>query len=215
MDLVPTINIAEPSAASLSALDAACADHGFFLLEGHGLDDLIDQTWRATHQFFDSPPEVKESIRRNPDSMLGWFDRELTKRKRDHKEVFDFIDPEIPPEHNPNCWPQGVDGFRETMEQFFDAFAALASRTLELLHHTLGLPQEVAQSHTSMRSTSTVRLNYYPVGGSCSAARARRVEPTWRNCSRLSHRPWSAHPVAARRHWRTPSRIGQARLDRY
>ena len=101
MDLVPTIDIAEPSAASLSALDAACADHGFFLLEGHGLDDLIDQTWHATHQFFDSPPEVKESIRRNPDSMLGWFDRELTKRKRDHKEVFDFIDPEIPPRAQP------------------------------------------------------------------------------------------------------------------
>ncbi len=164
MDLVPTIDIAEPSAASLEALEAACADHGFFLLEGHGLDDLIDQAWRTTRQFFDSPPEVKESIRRNPDSMLGWFDRELTKRKRDHKEVFDFIDPEIPPEHNPNCWPQGVDGFRESMEQFFDAFAALASKTLGLLHHTLGLPQEVAQSHTSMRSTSTVRLNYYPVG---------------------------------------------------
>ena len=164
MDLVPTIDIAEPSAASVEALDAACADHGFFLLEGHGLDDLIDQTWHSTRQFFDSPAGVKESIRRNPQSMLGWYDRELTKRRRDHKEVFDFIDPAVPSEHNRNCWPRGVAGFRETMEQFFDAFAALASDTVALLHDTLGLPQEVAQSHTGLRSTSTVRLNHYPVG---------------------------------------------------
>ncbi len=164
MDLVPTIDIATPTALSIGALDAACSDHGFFLIEGHELDDLIDQTWQATHEFFDSPTHVKESIRRNPDSMLGWYDRELTKRKRDHKEVFDFIDPEVPAEHNPNCWPQGVDGFRETMERFFDAFAALATKTLSLVHQALGLPPEVAAAHTSLRSTSTVRLNHYPIG---------------------------------------------------
>ena len=34
-------------------------------------------------------------IRRTADLALGGYDRELTKRTRDHKEVFDFIDPDL------------------------------------------------------------------------------------------------------------------------
>ena len=95
MDRVPVVNIAAPSATSLAALDAACRDHGFFLLEGHGLNDLVDRTWDATRWFFSAGPGVKEPIRRTADRALGWYDRELTKRTRDHKEVFDFIDPDL------------------------------------------------------------------------------------------------------------------------
>ena len=40
-------------------------------------------------------PAVRESIRRTADRALGGYDRELTKRTRDHKEVFDFIDPDL------------------------------------------------------------------------------------------------------------------------
>lgn len=164
MDLVPTVDIGRPSATSLDALDRACADHGFFLLCGHGLDDLVTRTWDETRRFFAAGPAVKEPIRRNEDSMLGWYDRELTKRKRDHKEVFDFIDPSIPADRSPNRWPDGVEGFRPTMAEFFDGFATLAAETLELVHHTLGLGSDVAAAHTNPRSTSTVRLNHYPVG---------------------------------------------------
>ncbi len=164
MDLVPTVDIRSPSTVSLDALDAACADHGFFLLEGHGLDDLIERTWDATRRFFDSDTANKEAIRRNPEAMLGWYDRELTKRKRDHKEVFDFIDPEIPQDRSPNRWPEAPNDFRQTMHDFFDGFAGLAADTLELVQATLGLTAEVAAGHPSQRTTSTVRLNHYPVG---------------------------------------------------
>lgn len=164
MDLVPTVDIRNPSGVSLEALDAACADHGFFLMEGHGLDSLIDQTWEATKGFFASDGANKEAIRRNPESMLGWYDRELTKRKRDHKEVFDFIDPEISHDRSPNRWPAGPDGFRPTMTAFFDAFAQLAVDTLALVHSTLDLRPEAAAAHPNERTTSSVRLNHYPVG---------------------------------------------------
>ena len=63
------------------------------------------------------------------------------------------------------------------MEQFFDAFAALASRTLDLLHHTLGLPDEAARDHTSARSTSTVRLNHYPIGDPVPASEREGLNP--------------------------------------
>ena len=164
MTHVPTVDIRNPSGVSLEALDRACADHGFFLLEGHGLDDLIERTWAATTAFFASSPANKEAIRRNPESMLGWYDRELTKRKRDHKEVFDFIDPSIPDDRSPNRWPERPTGFRSTMTDFFDGFAALAADTLRLVHSTLGLDPSTAADHPSERTTSTVRLNHYPVG---------------------------------------------------
>ncbi len=177
MDSVPTVDIGNPSATSLAALDAACADHGFFLLEGHGLDELIERTWRETRRFFAADRSIKAAIERGPDSMLGWFDRELTKRKRDHKEVFDFIDPDLAIEPPPNRWPTGLDGFREAMTEFFDAFAVLAAETLTLVHRTLGVPADVAAAHPNPRSTSTVRLNHYPVGDPVPAAEREGLNP--------------------------------------
>lgn len=177
MDLVPTVDIRNPSGVSIDALDAACADHGFFLLEGHGLDELIERTWAATTSFFSSEPANKEAIRRTPDAMLGWYDRELTKRKRDHKEVFDYIDPSIPEDRSPNRWPAGPDGFRATMTAFFDGFAQLATDTLDLVQSTLGLGPAVAATHRNERSTSTVRLNHYPVGDPVPGAEREGLNP--------------------------------------
>lgn len=177
MSFVPVVDISNPSASSLEQLDQACADHGFFLLEGHGLDDLIARTWTMTEAFFASDPANKEAIRRNPDAMLGWYDRELTKRKRDHKEVFDFIDPDIPAAQSPNRWPVGPDGFAAAMRDFFDGFASLADDTLALVHHTLGLADDIAAVHTNARRTSTVRLNHYPVGDPVPADEREGLNP--------------------------------------
>ncbi len=164
MDRVPVVDIGSPSDTSLDALDEACADHGFFLLAGHGLDDLVDRTWEATRCFFGADRELKESIRRTEDQALGWFDRELTKRTRDHKEVFDFIDPELISDRPMNRWPAGLDGFEQAMRAFFDAFADLATRTTRLVHDTLGLDADTADHCAGARTSSTARLNYYTVG---------------------------------------------------
>ena len=177
MDPVPTVDLRSPTATSLAALDRACADHGFFLLAGHGLDALIERTWRATEAFFACGPEVKEPIRRSPESMLGWYDRELTKRRRDHKEVFDFVDPAIPADRSPNRWPTAPDGFRETMSDFFDGFATMAGHTLALVQTALGLDDATARAHTIERTTSTVRLNHYPVGDPVPAGERTGLNP--------------------------------------
>jgi len=163
MEHVPTIALDDPSSTELDALDTACRDHGFFLLTGHGCDDVIDRTWTATRAFFAAPPSVKESIRRDAENPLGWFDRELTKRLRDGKEVFDFIDPSSGRDPDPNRWPPGLDDFRATMSEFFAALADVALRTTDLLHATLGLDAGTAATHTCAPNSSTVRLNHYPV----------------------------------------------------
>ncbi|MSO60242.1 MAG: hypothetical protein EXQ63_07945 [Ilumatobacteraceae bacterium] len=160
---VPTVDISNPT-TSMQTLDAACRDHGFFLLSGHGLDDLISQTWTQTRRFFDADRSVRTSIMRSKENPLGYFDRELTKRKRDTKEVLDFIDPTQVLLDARNQWPTELPGFREVMVEFFDAFSILADRTLSLLHDALQLSSSSRALTSCARTSSTVRLNHYPVG---------------------------------------------------
>lgn len=161
MAIVPVVDIADPDRTSRDALDAACRDHGFFLLTGHGLDDVIDETWSATHAFFDAPRSVRTAITRTEQNPLGWFDRELTKRARDHKEVFDFVDPAAADEMN--RWPD-LPGFREVMIRHFDAMSELAGRVVSLLHGVLGLEPGSRSTLDCARRGSTVRLNLYTLG---------------------------------------------------
>jgi len=160
---VPVVDLSNPSATSLAALDAACRDHGFFLLSGHGLDALIERTWRETARFFDADRALRQAIVRDKDNPLGWFDRELTKRRRDQKEVFDFVDPAMPGLDRKNRWPENLPGFRDSMVSFFDAFSVLADRTLALLYQTLDLSERGRAQIVSDRRSSTVRLNHYPL----------------------------------------------------
>jgi isopenicillin N synthase-like dioxygenase len=161
MDQVPTIDIGCPAATELMAVDAACRDHGFFLLKGHGLDDLIDRMWQETRRFFAAPTVVKQGARRTEKQPLGYYDRELTKRRRDCKEVFDYMEPASALGETRNRWPAELPGFRETQDEFFREFSKLAVKTLELVHRVLGVPPGVAAGSPA---ASTVRLNCYPVG---------------------------------------------------
>ena len=164
MDHVPVVDISSPTSTSRRALDDACRDHGFFLLEGHGLDDLIDRTWDETARLFDADRGVRTSLARDADNALGWYDRELTKRRRDHKEVFDFIEPADSNRDQFNRWPANLPGFRDTMAAFYDGFSDLAERTLDLLRDTLELSAGGRAAMIADRTASAVRLNHYTVG---------------------------------------------------
>ena len=157
MTLVPVIDVNEPD---LAALDAACRDHGFFLLGGHGLDGVIDDSWKAAERFFAAAADTKDGVRRTLDRPLGYNDRELTKRRRDHKEVFDFVDPDNDRPVDPNRWPD-VDGFRDQMARHFSSFSELAMSTLDLVYDALGADDAVKESRPGDPSTSAMRLNHY------------------------------------------------------
>jgi isopenicillin N synthase-like dioxygenase len=148
----------------MESLDAACRDHGFFLISGHRLDELIDRTWRQTERFFDADRSIKDEIVRDLENPMGYFDRELTKRKRDNKEVFDFLDPTVPAIDARNRWPRDLGGFRETMTELFDAFSELADRTMRLIHGALALSEGSRDRVSGSRHSSMIRLNCYPLG---------------------------------------------------
>lgn len=163
MNAVPVVDITRPDRISLDALDLACRDHGFFLLTGHGLDDLIESTWDSARAFFDADRSVRLGIMRSEQNPLGYFDRELTKRRRDHKEVFDFIDPRDPHLDAINRWPSEPPEFRPAMVEFFEAFSALADMTLGIVHDALRLGDHGRSMMQSSASSSTVRLNHYTI----------------------------------------------------
>jgi len=191
MTAVPTIDLllAQDNAAERLRLDAACRDHGFFLLANHGIQPEIDAMWQASARFFAQSREQKRTVMRTEKQPLGYYDRELTKRLRDQKEVFDFMPPQnggpTDDASDLNQWPADTTDsepgfakdFRHAMEQFTDSAGKLAARTLQLIYKSLNA--ELAASTEALprgqHRTSNIRLNYYPETDPLSSDEASNV----------------------------------------
>lgn len=163
---VPTIDLqaAKRDVDVLAPLDAACRDHGFFILTNHGLDDVINNMWQASQEFFSQTADTKRSVLRTADQPLGYYDRELTKRMRDQKEVYDYMQPRSDGTDR-NQWPEGKDQFRSALETFFHEASDVAAETLSLVYRALGaeIGEERGELPKGDARTSNVRLNYYPL----------------------------------------------------
>lgn len=147
-------------------LAQACGDCGFFYLGNHGLDrQLRDDVLQSAGRFFELPGSAKESIGRSYHNPFGYYDRELTKNRRDQKEIFDFTNPEgveDSPFGGMNQWPEKPAGFRETMESYFGFCTELSATLLRLIGNAFVLPADpLAAAHKE--HSSFARLNYYPV----------------------------------------------------
>jgi isopenicillin N synthase-like dioxygenase len=158
---VPTIDFlsAKTDPSQLKLLDSACRDHGFFLLKNHGMKLTINNMWKASEWFFQQPRKDKLGITRTESIPLGYYDRELTKQKRDLKEVFDFMQPKVDGEDF-NQWPEDQD-FRDVMLQFFKESSSVAAQTLDLIFYALNNDQIALPVGES--KTSNARLNFYPI----------------------------------------------------
>lgn len=178
MHQIPVVDLSQYRDRSLSPsqraeLVVACEDHGFFVLVGHGCEALVERVFSQSALFFAAPKESKMKVFRNAENPLGYYDRELTKQKRDQKEVFDFKAGGYV-SANParqSRWPemfdaQGADLFRNTLTDFFVQFTTLAHETMAMVFDTLGMPK--AEIERTMADgfgdnhSSAGRLNYYP-----------------------------------------------------
>lgn len=156
---------------ALAAIDGACRDHGFFLIVGHGLEEKARQVLASAQGFFALPRPEKHAIMRDRAGPMGYYDRELTKNKRDLKEVFDFtddglgaVDPTLK-----NRWPTGQGAFRHVLTDYLDSCAASSGMVLQLVIDALayggderaGEARSVSEFFTGPQ-TSFLRLNHYP-----------------------------------------------------
>ena len=173
MDKVPTIDFAKYREGHFNSddrieLTSACEDMGFFLLKGHGLDELIAEVFLESESFFSESKDYKQRVRRDEENPLGYFDRELTKRMRDQKEVFDFRvgGYQSNKSNRTTRWPENRDGFKDCLARFFDSFTALSEEVMEMIFDSMGM--EAAESRKLVAASfgpehsSAARLNYYP-----------------------------------------------------
>ena len=158
---LPSISLERLNAGLDHALlTDACETWGFFQLVDHGLpDEALTETLDAMATFFALPAARKRAIERTKDNPWGFYDRELTKNVKDHKEIFD-----VGPENGVQIpqWPEGEDLFKARISAFYASAEVIALRVVAHIARTLDSPPETLLASFEGH-TSYLRLNYYPL----------------------------------------------------
>jgi isopenicillin N synthase-like dioxygenase len=162
---IPVIDIAlldKPE--TLVALDEACREWGFFQVIHHGIDPQVMTTLQHQMQrFFAQSTAIKRAIARTAANPWGFFDRELTKNKRDWKQIYDVGPTDdqigaIKPQ-----WPNALPTFKPAVEAFYNDCETLAYRLLGAMSTNLGMAADHLGERFAAGHTSFLRLNYYPI----------------------------------------------------
>lgn len=156
--MIPLIDLAGGRGQCLEQLAAACADWGFFQVANHGVDEQLTAAVKtASRDFFRQSLAAKQAVCRTLDNPFGYYDRELTKNRRDRKEIFDFSPEETTP------WPASPPLFADVLHSYALACHTLCLQLLELCCESLGAEPSTLTGHFGRRHSSFLRLNYYPV----------------------------------------------------
>lgn len=185
---VPVIDVGpllagEPAAGRVIAdLDAACRDHGFFSIVGHGVDEtLLDWLVALARQFFALPDEEKAAIAMPKAGLAwrGWFPLggELTSGVPDHKEGI-YFGGELPPDdprvvagmplHGANLFPERPAGLRPTVLAVLDALTTLGHQLMRGLAAGLGLDPAWFEREMMADPVILFRIFHYPAAGAPS-----------------------------------------------
>ncbi len=169
---VPIIDVGDLAAdtgvggdRSTSEIAAAAAEWGFFQIVNHGISEtLVNKVREQAQAFFALPMASKEAVLRTRDNPWGYYNNELTKNRRDKKEVFDYTSGGPDSIYKArNRWPEFDPQFRNVMEDYRDACVRLSLRLLEAFCRGLGLPADFLNTNFHPSHTGFIRLNYYPV----------------------------------------------------
>ncbi len=160
---IPELDLSSLTApATLRALDKACAEWGFFYLVGHDIDARQrDEIFAATRAFFRQPTAVKNRIRRNDTNSWGFYDAELTKNRRDWKEVLDIGPAAVsgPLAGSRPQWPD-IAGFRDVIEGLTGQMHDIALQVITAIARALDSSEDLLAPFID--HSSYIRINYYP-----------------------------------------------------
>ena len=157
-------------------IEAACREHGFFYVTGHGVPpDLQARLAAACAAFFALPPQDKAEIAmaRGGPAWRGWFPvgAELTSGQPDQKEGLYFgtelgeDDPRVRarlPLHGRNLFPRQVPGMRAAVLGYLDALTGLGQAVLRGVALSLGLDAEYFAAGYTASPTVLFRVFRYP-----------------------------------------------------
>ncbi len=168
-EAVPVIDLAGEPAQVEDAVARACAEWGFFHLVGHGLDaGLLDAAMAQARGFFAAPAHAKRALGRSRDNPWGYYDRELTKNRRDKKEIFD-IGPDVAAIRvegdvffGETPFPAWRPELQTVARAYFAACEDLCLRLLRPVATGLGAEAGALNDAFAGAHTSFLRLNHYP-----------------------------------------------------
>jgi isopenicillin N synthase-like dioxygenase len=159
------VDLDQPRHSQLEAIRLACASSGLFQMVNHGLPkDLMERAVAEAHTYFSAPLERKLQGLRSSVRPWGFYDRELTKNRRDEKQIFD-IGPDIVGlvgQEGSTPLPSWQPGFTVAMRQYFQECLNLARRVVSLLAHAICADSPQLLGNFDPSHSSFLRLNYYP-----------------------------------------------------
>lgn len=186
IDLSPLTTGAGDRDALAAGLRAACREHGFFYIVGHGVDPgLCQRLDRLSAEFFAQDLDTKMAIcmERGGKAWRGFFPvgAELTSGRPDQKEGI-YFGAELPAEHpkvlagtplhGPNLFP-ALPGFRETVLEYLDAMTRLGHTVMQALALSLGLAESYFFERYTREPLILFRIFHYP------PLAAAGTEPAW------------------------------------
>jgi isopenicillin N synthase-like dioxygenase len=148
-------------------IGAACRNTGFFYVLGHGVDSSrVERAFVESKRFFAQPDEAKRKCSKRPGTN-GYEPMET--QRLDHesaadlKESYNFSAAAKPGtrDHVPNIWPEGLPGFRESLEIYHEKIRALGRHMSGLIALSLGVPYTFFDS-TFDNQKAALRLLRYP-----------------------------------------------------
>ena len=178
IDVAPLRQAADASRRQrvADAIGEACRTHGFFYIEGHGIDDRLQGALRAASRaFFALPDEEKMRIAmlHGGRAWRGYFPvgGELTSGRPDLKEGL-YLGTELPaddprvragwPLHGANLWPGHPPGLRDAVLDYMAATVRTAHAVLGGVALSLGLDEAWFQRHYTADPTVLFRIFRYP-----------------------------------------------------
>ena len=149
---------------ALNSVRKACETTGMFRLTEHGLESQFENFLKNMKAYFSQPLGHKKKLERSEKNPWGYFDRELTKNKRDWKEIFDLIASSSSDVFDSEMrWPETPILFKEINLDWHKKNRDIAITLLGKISLILGAPEEELTKFFVKEDTSFLRLNHYPV----------------------------------------------------
>ena len=149
---------------ALNSVRKACETTGMFRLTEHGLESQSENFLKNMKAYFSQPLEHKKLLERNEKNPWGYFDSELTKNKRDWKEIFDLVATSSNDVFESEMrWPETPKLFKEINLDWHKKNRDIAITLLGKISLILGAPEEALTKFFTKEDTSFLRLNHYPV----------------------------------------------------
>ena len=178
---IPVIDVSglvagEDDAHAGRAIDAACRDTGFFLIEGHGIPArLLNQMEAASVNFFNQPRQRKAEVamEHGGAAWRGWFPLggELTSGVPDGKEGF-YVGLDHPPDHprvltgtplhGANLFPADPAAFGRSIRGWLESAVPVATAVMRGIAIGLGLDPDWFAAHLTADPTVLFRVFHYP-----------------------------------------------------